>query len=178
MSRIVVTGPTCALVPIHIPIYPRARFMTRSRRYLDCYLKSHSSYLNRIHCAEISSLVPSAPYYRIRHCPLPSVLTSAASHTPRHSQQILRTLRNIRTMPDPVQRSDTPYTDPAVKGPRSQQLTSGLSRSRLQDDKSKLLPHKPGFVLLLQVLFLNPILPYKISLLLQDTDRHDSDSQQ
>jgi hypothetical protein len=152
MSRIVVTGPTCALVPIRIPIYPRARFTTRSRSYRDCYLNSHNSYLNRIHCAETSSLVPSAPYYRIRHCPLPSVLISAASHTPRYPQQTLRTLRNIRTMPDPVQRTASPYTDPAVKGPRSQQLTSGLARSRLQDDKSKLPPNKPCFVLLLHVL--------------------------
>ncbi|KAI0420794.1 phosphoenolpyruvate carboxykinase [Xylaria grammica] len=35
-------------------------------------------------------------------------------------------------MPDPVQRTASPYHDPAVKGPKSQQLSSGLSHSPLK----------------------------------------------
>jgi hypothetical protein len=119
MSRIVVTGSTSS----GVPIYPRARFVTRQCRYQ-----------NHIHCADISSY---DPFYRIRYFPLPSVLTSAASRRPQTATQITTISRSLRTMPDPVQRSASPYTDPTVKGPRSQQLTSGLSRSRLQDDKSK-----------------------------------------
>ncbi|KAI1748554.1 phosphoenolpyruvate carboxykinase [Xylaria castorea] len=37
-------------------------------------------------------------------------------------------------MPDPVQRIASPYHDPAVKGPKSQQLSSGLSRSPLKNE--------------------------------------------
>lgn len=44
--------------------------------------------------------------------------------------------RQIRTMPDPVPRTASPYTNPSFKGPRSQQLSSGLPRSLLQDYKS------------------------------------------
>ncbi|KAI0877394.1 phosphoenolpyruvate carboxykinase [Hypoxylon argillaceum] len=46
-------------------------------------------------------------------------------------------LRSLKTAPDPVQRTASPYHDPTVKGPKSQQLSSGLSRTPLQNDKSK-----------------------------------------
>ncbi|KAI1813851.1 phosphoenolpyruvate carboxykinase [Poronia punctata] len=128
MSRIVVTGSTCAPVPTFVPIYPRARSMTRPRRYL-----------NYIHSADNSSY---APYYRFRNCPLLSVLTSAAGQRPQNPSQtsdssstIPQTPRYIRTMVSPVQRTASPYHDPSVKGPKSQQLTSGPSRSRPEDDK-------------------------------------------
>ena len=47
------------------------------------------------------------------------------------------TLKTIRTMADPVLRTASPYTDPSVKGPRSQQLSTGLGRSLLQEKKSE-----------------------------------------
>ncbi|TGJ86619.1 hypothetical protein E0Z10_g2143 [Xylaria hypoxylon] len=43
-------------------------------------------------------------------------------------------------MPDPVQRTASPYHDPAVKGPKSQQLSSGLPRSPLKNDE-KMIPN-------------------------------------
>ncbi|KAJ8125289.1 hypothetical protein O1611_g8351 [Lasiodiplodia mahajangana] len=121
MSRIVVTSSTGALVslfvPLLVPIYPRARPTARSARSL-----------RYIHSADNSSY---SPYYRLRSSPFPSVLSSAACRP----LQTTTISRSLRTMPDPVQRTDSPYHDPAVKGPRSQQLSSGLSRSPLQNDK-------------------------------------------
>ncbi|KAH8163513.1 hypothetical protein CIB48_g4743 [Xylaria polymorpha] len=121
MSRIVVTGSTGApvlpLVPRLVPIYPRVRSILRSGRYVDT-----------IHSADISSY---APYYRARNPPFLSVLSSAASRRP----QTPTICPSLRTMPDPVLRTASPYHDPAVKGPKFQQLSSGLSRSPLKDDK-------------------------------------------
>lgn len=125
MSRIVITGSTGALVPFLVPIYPRVRCTARPDRYLI-----------NIHSADISSY---SPYYRLRSAPFPSVSISAASralHTTTMS-------RSLRTMPDPVQRTASPYHDPTVKGPKSQQLSSGLSHSLLQTNKSK-PPQAPG----------------------------------
>ncbi|KAI0909521.1 hypothetical protein F4823DRAFT_425004 [Ustulina deusta] len=117
MSRSVVTSSTGALVPRLVPIYPRVRAMVRP-----------GYHPSTIHSADISSY---APYYRARNSPLRSVLSSAANRRP----QTTTISRSLRTMPDPVQRTASPYYDPAVKGPKSQQLSSGLSHSTPQNDK-------------------------------------------
>jgi len=60
--------------------------------------------------------------------------TPASSSLPPHP--LLATARplrrkHLRTMKEPVARTASPYTDPTVKGPRSQQLHSGhLSQAR------------------------------------------------
>lgn len=53
-----------------------------------------------------------------------------------------REIQLLRTMADPVARTASPYPDKSVKGPRSQQLQSGLAHSLLQDRKSEPL-HAP-----------------------------------
>jgi hypothetical protein len=129
MSRIVVTSSTGALVPrlgsLLVPIYPRVRSLATAGRYL--YSIQYS-----IQTADISSY---APYYRPRNPPLPSVLSSAANRPSQTSVQIPAISKSLRTMPDPVQRTASPYHDPAVKGPKSQQLSHGPSRSHPKDDK-------------------------------------------
>ena len=54
-------------------------------------------------------------------CQLPR---SSSAHAPR-PPDLERRRTHLRTMKDPVTRTDSPYTDPSVKGPRSQRLIEG-----------------------------------------------------
>lgn len=82
----------------------------------------------------------SAPYSQFRFRPSRTTEWNSASYSTqnfnRYPGDIRRILKTIRTMAEPVLRTASPYTDPAVKGPKSQQLSSGLGRSLLQDNKS------------------------------------------
>ena len=119
-------------------LYPR--FRPSTSRYTISLPPRHLSSLNtattlRAPYSPTRALAPctsewnSAPYVlsssRILSRYLPSYLPST------------RTLKTIRTMADPVLRTASPYTDPSVKGPRSQQLSTGQGRSLLQDKKSE-----------------------------------------
>jgi hypothetical protein len=55
----------------------------------------------------------------------PPLLASCSRPAPIAERSCLR--KHLRTMKDPVARTASPYTDPTVKGPRSQQLHSGYS---------------------------------------------------
>ncbi|KAI1364123.1 phosphoenolpyruvate carboxykinase [Xylaria arbuscula] len=123
MSRNVVTRSTGTRLPLLVPIYPRVR----------ASLRPGCCYLNYIHAADISSYAPYAPYYPTPSCPYLSVLSSAANRRPQTFAPTAAISRSLRTMPDPVQRTASPYHDPTVKGPKSQQLSTGLSRSLLKD---------------------------------------------
>jgi phosphoenolpyruvate carboxykinase (ATP) len=54
-------------------------------------------------------------------CQLPR---PSSAHAPK-PPGLERRRKHLRTMKDPVTRTDSPYTDPSVKGPRSQFLTEG-----------------------------------------------------
>lgn len=80
-----------------------------------------------------------APYSQLRITPYFTIQWNFASHSTRNFSRHPRDfgiLKTIRTMPDPVPRTASPYVDPTVKGPRSQQLSSGQGHSLLQDHKS------------------------------------------
>lgn len=71
-----------------------------------------------------------------RPCTTDLWITSSGPRLPRlchcyHS-------KSLRTMKDPVQRTASPYVDPSIKGPRSQQL-SAQTHSTLYDHKSECL---------------------------------------
>jgi hypothetical protein len=66
----------------------------------------------------------------IRRDPNAPASSSLSSHPLLSSGRPHRIDKHIRTMADPVARTASPYTDPTVKGPRSQQLHSGQQSSR------------------------------------------------
>jgi hypothetical protein len=72
---------------------------------------------------------------------LPQPLSAHAPKPP----DIKRRKKHLRTMKDPVARTDSPYTDPSVKGPRSQLLTQGpasrTANSRSSSAASHLAAH-------------------------------------
>lgn len=139
MSRIVVTNSTSALVPhlgpLLVPIYPRVRSLATAGHSL--YSIQYS--IHPIHSVQAADISSYAPYYCPRHSPLPSVLSSAANRPSQTRAQLPAISKSLRTMPDPVQRTASPYHDPAVKGPKSQQLSHGLSRLHPKDDKSSFI---------------------------------------
>lgn len=95
-------------------LYPRPRPMIRD--------SSHSSSY-RLSTPSLAQYCPCTTDRWIRSC------ITTLSH-----QNISKSLR---TMKDPVQRTASPYTDPSVKGPRSQQLFSH-THSLLHNHKSEL----------------------------------------
>lgn len=108
-------------------LYPRFRPMSTWPTTFHRYL----------HTGSLTVL--TAPYSQIRKrpswsaqwipCPPSQASTTYSSIT---------SPRPLKTMADPVARTASPYFDPSVKGPRSQQLSQGLAHSLLQDRKSEL----------------------------------------
>jgi hypothetical protein len=72
-----------------------------------------------------------------RPCITDKWIYSSRNSELKRYQQTFATL--IRTMKDPVQRTASPYTDPTVKGPKSQQLAAQLSHSLIQDKSTSIL---------------------------------------
>lgn len=110
--------------PFVFPIYSRVRPMT----------SRPNSYLQSTCIAGVSS---ATPFNQIRYRTSPFVFgwnSAFSSYKPVES----RNSSTLRTMADPVLRTASPYTDPSVKGPKSQQLSTGHSHSLLQHSKSKL----------------------------------------
>lgn len=79
----------------------------------------------------------------------PSLAQYCPCTTDRWTRSCITTLshqnisKSLRTMKDPVQRTASPYTDPSVKGPRSQQLFSH-THSLLHNHKSELFLNPPS----------------------------------
>lgn len=88
----------------------------------------------------ITSLYPAYPVFSpCQPCIKWMSSKPASKPTPSNSSQLPQPLpprspnsppsdqleKHIRTMKDPVARTNSPYTDPSVKGPRSQLLSSG-----------------------------------------------------
>ncbi len=114
-------------------LYPRFRPSTS-----NC-TKSVPS--RRLSQSNVHSTALTAPYSHIRICPSYTGEWNSASYSTQSFSlypRDFRDLKTIRTMADPVLRTASPYIDPTVKGPKSQQLSSGHSRSLLQDHKSQL----------------------------------------
>lgn len=85
----------------------------------------------------IAGLSSATPFNQIRYRHSPFVFGynyPFSCYKPVES----RNSSTLRTMNDPVLRTASPYTDPSVKGPKSQQLSTGHSHSLLQHSKSKL----------------------------------------
>lgn len=83
------------------------------------------------------------------HRPL-STLSTVRSDVPSRAEASSRcTARpaTTRTMKDPVARTASPYVDPTIKGPRSQQLHSGYSAQARKSKSSRLLCLLPSPVL-------------------------------
>ncbi|KAH9886511.1 hypothetical protein F4778DRAFT_758107, partial [Xylariomycetidae sp. FL2044] len=114
MSRAAFFGSTRS----SFPIYPRSRSMT------SCLEHPRTTGFNS----------STAPYTRIQASPLTTEWIYYPT-LPSLSKSKLTISRSLRTMADPLPRTASPYTDPSVKGPKSQQLSSGLSHSLLQDTK-------------------------------------------
>ncbi|KAI6082232.1 phosphoenolpyruvate carboxykinase-domain-containing protein [Hypoxylon rubiginosum] len=111
--------------PFVFPIYSRVRPMT----------SRPNSYLQSTCIAGVSS---ATPFNQIRYRTSPFVFgwnSAFSSYKPVES----RNSSTLRTMADPVLRTASPYTDPSVKGPKSQQLSTGHSHSLLQH--SKMIPN-------------------------------------
>lgn len=104
-------------------IYPRVRPMTSRPK----------SYLRSTCIAGVSS---TTPFNQIRYRYSPFVFGWNYPFS-CSNPLISRSSSSLRTMNDPVVRTASPYTDPSVKGPKSQQLTNGHSHSLLQHSKSK-----------------------------------------
>ncbi|KAI0898966.1 hypothetical protein F4806DRAFT_320285 [Annulohypoxylon nitens] len=103
------------------PIYPRVHSMTSRPK----------SYLKLTCIAGVSS---ATPFNQTRYPYSPSVF--GWNYSKSYQNHIVsRNLSTLRTMADPVLRTASPYTDPSVKGPKSQQLTNGHSHSLLQHSK-------------------------------------------
>ena len=81
--------------------------------------------------ATCSLVIPKAANAPYRPC-----TTEVWIYSSRTTRTYQTCSRHLRTMADPVQRTASPYTDPNVKGPKSQQLSVGLGRSLLQNNKS------------------------------------------
>lgn len=82
----------------------------------------------------------SAPYSQTRIPPACTREWNSASYSTQKFTRYTSDIhdsKTIRTMADPVFRTASPYVDPTVKGPKSQQLSSGLGRSLLQHHKSQ-----------------------------------------
>ncbi|KAI1371054.1 hypothetical protein F4677DRAFT_321624 [Hypoxylon crocopeplum] len=106
------------------PIYPRVRSMTSRPKF---YLK--------FTC--IAGPSSTTPFNQSRYRYSPFILGWNCPFS-FYKRIALRNLSTLRTMADPVFRTASPYTDPAVKGPKSQQLSTGHSHSLLQH--SKMIP--------------------------------------
>lgn len=91
------------------------------------------SYLELTCIAGVSS---ATPFNQTRYRYSPFVLGWSYPSICYHRIEF-RSSSTLRTMADPVVRTASPYTDPTVKGPKSQQLASGHSHSLLQQHKSE-----------------------------------------
>lgn len=119
-----------------------------------------SNHYGRLHTASPSYILGLGPWVEARRatrhrpillitaslnrpCMTDKWIYSSRNSEPKGYQQSFATL--IRTMKDPVQGTSTPYSDPTVKGPKSQQLAAQLSHSLLQDYKSTPLSTLPPY---------------------------------
>ena len=127
------------------PVTPRAvtflypRFRPSTNRNTISPLPRQLSRLN----PDTTRATLSAPYSSLRLLPSRTNEWNSANYAPSSSRILsrylphTRALKTIRTMADPVLRTASPYTDPSVKGPRSQQLSTGHGHSLLQERKSE-----------------------------------------
>jgi hypothetical protein len=118
----------------HWPVVCRQRYSTAPQSRVFLYPRSQSSGTRAIRVQRYlkthSVTAPYSPYRNHPYCAAKWISSST-------SRELILKSQPLRTMNDPVARTASPYVDPSVKGPKSQQLSSGLSRSLLQDRKSK-----------------------------------------
>ena len=77
-------------------------------------------------------LITPLPYPQAFYCQLPRPLLP---HPPKPPERE-HSKKHLRTMKDPVARTNSPYTNPSVKGPRSQLFTNRPSAAAANSKSS------------------------------------------